>query len=104
MIILILDFGLEFGVVQTEHFASGAASVNSVQFLAQLVPTSRTCLGHGLDRVNTAVWKANIRPMDQVPRINQICSTFRMVRATSAKSGLHAGNMKFSRQNEECFR
>jgi hypothetical protein len=33
--------------------------------------------------------------------LEQVSSTFFMVRATSAKFGLHEGNMNFYTQNEE---
>jgi hypothetical protein len=33
--------------------------------------------------------------------LEQARSTFSVVRATSSKFGLHAGNMKFSTQNKE---
>jgi hypothetical protein len=33
--------------------------------------------------------------------LDQACSTFYVVRAASAKFGLHAGNMKFNTQNEK---
>jgi hypothetical protein len=33
--------------------------------------------------------------------IKQACTTFYVVPASSAKFGLHAGNMKFDTQNEE---
>jgi hypothetical protein len=33
--------------------------------------------------------------------LDQACSAFYIVRANSAKFGLHAGNVKFSKQNEE---
>ena len=32
--------------------------------------------------------------------LDQNCSTFHVVRATSAKFGLHASDMKFNTQNE----
>jgi len=41
-------------------------SVNSVQILTQLVPVRRACLGHSVDQVNTATWKANIRSKDVI--------------------------------------
>ena len=34
----------------------------------------------------------------------QTSSVFHVVRATSAKFGLHAGNVKFNTQNGECIR
>jgi hypothetical protein len=33
--------------------------------------------------------------------LEQACSTFNVLRATSAKLGLHAGNMKFKTQDKE---